>query len=301
MRVVILKDWYLDCFDGGFFMRKYIIAVVIISMLVLCSCGVDKTIVKVEAQSAKMTFKASNSSLVSKIPKEYHVEKVGEFEKYTKSEIQSKNFNVFDREYRDLEYYQSEKNTYTGEDYDVYKNNIVEIEVSPTGDISSFFVQTPIKVFENENEHSDELAKKYLEMIFPDYKYDDVLYTQTDILDCYDYTFVKFINGVRTSDCIGITLNSVGELRSYFISDVGKYDNIAIKGVDTDVLLERIDNYVKDAYGDMVIDNGISDDGPYYSIFVGTKIELSFPIWIKVKDSTGHESTIPEIVVFELN
>ncbi len=281
-------------------MRKCIIVVLIMCMLVLCSCGVDKTIVKVDAQKAKMTFKASNSIDISKIPKEYHVEKVGAFEKYTKSEMQSKNFNVLGVEYCDIEYYESEKNAYTGEDSDIYRNNDVQIAISPNGDTSYFFVQTPIKVFANESEHSEELAKKYLEKIFPNYEYDVVKLTQTDSIDCYGYTFIKTINGVRTSDCIGITLNSVGELKSYYVNDIGKYDNIVLKGIKKDVFLERIDKYVREAYGDVALDYGISEDGPYYSIFVGNKIELYFPLWVKVVGSSG-VYTIPDVVVFELN
>ena len=282
-------------------MKKYIIAALIISMLMLCACGTDKTVVNVNVQKAKMTFQESNSIDISKIPKEYHVDKEGAFETYIKSEIKSKSFNVLGVEYCDIEYYQSEKNKYTGEDRDVYSNKDVQIKTSPNGDIYSFFTYTPIKVFANESKHSEELAKKYLELLYPEYKYDSITLNKNEQLGLYSYRFIKNINGVRTTERIGITLNSNGELCDYYIKDLGKYDNIEIEGVDTNELTKRIDGYISDAYGDMVMDKGIAEEGPCYHIYVDNKIELYFSFWIKVKEPDGFEHTITEVVVFELN
>lgn len=318
-------------------MKKYLIITLVVSMIFLCSCRTDelnssetntsskisigeteyvnekqsevivndesqnqKTLINVNSQTAKMCFLNSNDT-ISKIPKEYILEKSSKFEKYKKTNIQNKTVNVLGIEYKDIPYYASEKNQYTGKDYDTFKSDKIEIDVLSNGDVIKFSTDEPIQVFEGEYKHSQELAEKYLKKILPDDKYDLVLLNETIVLDWYTYRFYKTIDGIRTSDSVWITLNSYGELKSYIIKNNGKYDDIVIHGVDKDDLLKKIDNYVNEAYGDMMIEYGISEEGPHYNIFVGNELELSFPIWVKVKTSEGHGYTITEEVVFQLN
>ncbi len=320
-------------------MKKYLVCILIISMFILCSCKTNistssdnqqiseistveiklnddenkstvdeikddtqnqKTVINVDFQSAKMSFVGSNDN-VSTVEKEYSFDKVSKFEAYTKNNIESKNLNLFGVEHKSVPYYQSERNQYTGEDYDTFKNSDIEVDISSTGGIISCKAEKPIKVFDNENKHSENLAKKFLKGIAPDYKYDTVQVYEIDVADRYIYTFFKSINGIRTSDSIGIALNSKGEFRWYHINNVGKYENIEIKNFNIDDFLQRVDKYVEDAFGDVLVDYRIFEEGPRFNIFTGDKVELTIPIVIDVKDTDGVEYSITEDVVFELN
>ena len=260
----------------------------------------QKTVINVNSQTAKMCFMNSNDT-ISKIPKEYSVEKISKFEKYTKSNVHNKTFKVLGIEYKNIAYYTSKKNQYTGKDYDTFKNDKIEIGVLSTGEVINFSTKEPIHIFEGEYIHSQELAEKYLDKILPGYKYDTVRKYEIAVVNQYTYQFHKTINGIRTSDGISITLTATGEISDFFIYDRGMYDNVEINGVNNDELIKRIDDYVNEAYGDIMTQHGISDDGPHYNIFADNKLELSFPIWVKVKTSEGYEYTITEVVVFQLN
>ncbi len=320
-------------------MKKYLVCILIISMFILCSCKTNistisddqqasalsmvetnqnnseneskindvddglknqKTVINVDSKSAKMSFVGSNDN-ISTVEKEYLLDKVSAFEKYTKENMPNKNFNVLGVEYKDVPYYQSERNSYTDEDYDEFKNDKVEFHISKNGMVTFFSCNEPLKVFSDENKQSEELAKKYLEIILPDYKYDIVRKYQIDAIDKYTYQFFKTINGVRTSDGVSISLNSNGELKSYIIHDIGKYDNIEIKDFNIDDFLKRVDEYVKEGYNKSLVDYSLSDDGPFLKVFTDDKLELNIPIVINVKSEEGKEYKFREQVVFELN
>ncbi|MBQ7045114.1 MAG: hypothetical protein IJN65_01315 [Clostridia bacterium] len=323
-------------------MRKFLVCILILSMLVLCSCQTNietpqvsdtssileeninseksneaednavsensqsttaqpqKTVINVTPQTAKMVFTNPGNS-VSNASKEYVTDKVGKLEKYTKSNVQDKTFNVLGTDYANLEYCRSEKRIYTGQEYDVFENSDTKINVQPNGDIIYFYTEKPQKFFPNELSHSEKLAKKYLEKIFPNYEYDSIKLTKIDSVDWYDYVFFKTINGVRTSDSISILMNSSGALRSYMITDTGKYDHIDIKNLNINDFIKRIDDYATKAYGDTLIAHGLHADGPYINIFTDNKLELTIPIWVKFKASDSNEYEAGEYVVFELN
>lgn len=260
----------------------------------------QKTVINVNTKTAKMSFRGSNDN-ISTVEKEYIIDKASAFEKYTKSNMQNKTVNILGVEHKDVPYYQSKKYQYTGKDYDIFKNDKIEIDVLSTGDVIKFSTEEPIRIFEGEYKHSEELAKKYLEKIFPSYKYDNVKKYEIAVTNQYIYKFFKSIDGIRTSDSISITLNSYGELRSYRVKDNGKYDNIEIKNFNIDDFLQRVDKYVEDAFGNVLIDYSIFEEGPHYNIFTDDKVELTIPIVVNVKGADGAEYSITEDVVFELN
>lgn len=318
-------------------MKKYLVCILIISMFILCSCKTNistssdnqqiseistveiklnddenkstvddikddtqnqKTVINVDFQSAKMSFVGSNDN-VSTVEKEYSFDKVSAFEKYTKENTPNKSFNILGIEYKDAQYFQSEKNQYTGEEYDIYKNEVVEIYINSEGVVDFFLPSKRVDVFSDESKQSEETAKKYLDIIIPNYKYDVV--RVVDVQGLKIYNFSKSINGICTSDTVGIALLPDGSFGWYTINNVGKYDNIEIKNFNIDDFLQRVDKYVEDAFGDVLVDYRIFEEGPRFNIFTGDKVELTIPIVIDVKDTDGVEYSITEDVVFELN
>ena len=245
-------------------------------------------------------FSTNPSNSLYNISKEYAIDKLSASEDFTKSNVANKTFNVLGVEYANLEYSKSTKNQYTGRDYDTFNNAEVTIDVLPNGEIRHYYTRNSIKVFAGYSAPSEELAKKYVEKILPNYEYDEVKFTKIDSLDRYSYRFYKTINGVRTSDSILITMNSRGELTSYIIKDIGKYDNIEVANFDINDYLQRIDAYVSEMCGDNLIDHGVHDD-PYISIYTDNKLELTIPIWVQFKASDSNEYKAGEYVVFELN
>lgn len=303
-------------------MKKILVFVLIISVLLLSSCSAKEavnispekdiktqsikdepqspqTIITVNAQTAKMSFLGYNNEEVSQKNKNYTIDKISAFEKYSKRDVKSKDFNILGIEYKDVTYYQSEKNQYTGEDYDIYKNEAVRININSAGVIDFFLPNKAISLFSDESKHSEELAKKYLNIIMPNYKYDTVRIDEIESLNVY--VFSKSIDGVRTSDSVEIALNSEGCLAWYIIYDVGKYNNVKIENLNINEFLQRVDEYAKDTYGGNMIKCEIFDNGPFLSIFTGNKIELTIPVAITIKDSTGLEYSFAEDVIFELN
>ena len=96
-------------------------------------------------------------------------------------------------------------------------------------------------------------------------------------------------------------MNSEGKLCSYSIFDIGKYDNVEIKGAKLDDFLKRIDEYVNEAYSDKLINYTIGKRGPRYAIYEENMLEMTIPIEIKIRSSEGIEYSTAEEIVFELN
>ena len=290
-------------------MKKYMVYILMISMLLLCGCKSnentvsnvenERIVIDANAQEVKMSFRNSNDN-ISTIAKEIATDKFSTIEKYTKNNIENGNFNILGVEYQNIDYYTSEKNKYRETDENIFKNDDVKISVSSEGKIVFCRVKKAIKKFENETTHSEELAKKYLELIYPNYDYNGVQIQEIQVTDQYVYTFYKTINEIRTSDAITIFLNSKGEFTCYSIHDVDKFDNIQLENFNYNDFLQRIDEYVNKAYKDMIIDYSVHEDGPIFNVFEGNNIELNIPIVVNVNNNDG-EFCIIEEVVFELN
>ena len=259
-----------------------------------------KTVIEVNAKTTKMCFRGSNTDNVSNYKKEYVVDKNSQIEHYKKDNMVSKSFNILGVEYVDIPYYNSEKNKYTAEDNDIYEDENSKIGVRKDGEIFYFSNYDGIQVLPNVNENTEEIAKKYLQLICPDFEY-DIVRKYDYIYDTVDYQFWKTIDGIPTTEGVSICINNEGELCSYLFYDVGKYDNIEIKGVDIDDYLLRVNEYTKAAYGDKLINYTIGKRGPRYDIFDGNELELSIPIVVNINGANNISYTFTEEVVFELN
>ncbi len=319
-------------------MKKFLIYFLIISVLVLCACRTKqyncseiqqksktsiietdsenkntkeiddvnadlqnkKEVINVDAQTTKMYFRNSNVDDISQTTKEHIVDKNSQFSKYKKDNIKSKSISFLGTEYIDIPYYESKINQYTGENNDVFKNEQAEIAISQDGTIKNFINLEGIQVFSGANKNEEENARKYLDLLHPDFKY-DIVKKYEPISGIVDYQFLKTFNGIPTTDGISIWLNSKGELCAYAVFDVGKYDHIEINDFNIDDFLRRINEYLEEAYKGVLINYTIGERGARYDIFEGNKLELSFPIVIKTKSLDGREILVTEEVVFELN
>lgn len=298
-------------------MKKYIIFMLVISVLCISACKYDgenpdkekvvietskndsEVIIEVNAQTSKMLFRNSNDD-TSSDEKDIAISKSSAFDEYTKSNVGNKNFTICGIEHKGFAYVKSEKNQYTEENNDIFENDNAKIRVSNKGEIVFFNTKKALKVFENETVNSEDLAKKYLELIYSNYSYNNVLTYDIKITDQYIYKFCKTKNDINTSDSIAIILNSKGELVSYVFGDVEKFRNIKIEKLNYNDYLERVDIYVKEEYNDRLIDYLIDEEGSVLNIFAENKLELTIPIVINVKDS-GIKYNVTKEIVFELN
>ena len=259
----------------------------------------QKTVINVNTKTSKM-FSTNPSNSPYNISKEYVTGKEFAAERYTKSNVANKTFNVLGVEYANLEYFRSTKNQYTNQNYDTFYNKEVNIDVSPNGEICFFHTQSPIKAFSGYSAPSEELAKKYVEKILPNYKYDQITLHEDRLSNWYVYRFCKTVNGISASDRITVIMDLYGRLVGYGFYDINKYDNIEVANFDINDYLQRIDAYVSEMCGDNLIDHGVHDD-PYISIYTDNKLELTIPIWVQFKASDSNEYKAGEYVVFELN
>lgn len=259
-----------------------------------------KIIINPDINTAKISFRNSNDNITNS-EKRYSINKNSQYEDYIDKKLTERTVSFLGKEYKDIPYYQSRKNQYKARDYDILKNEDIEIHVAKSGEITYFSTRTAINMFPDENKNSVELAKKYLNAVFPDFKYDEVNETAMNYTELYWYDFRKYANGIPTSESVSICLNSKGELNSYMSYDVGMYDNIEIKGINKDDYLQKADEYIKNTYGDIITDYTIGQNGPFYEIYNNNKLELSIPIEVNAVTSQGYAFTVGEYIVFELN
>ena len=135
----------------------------------------------------------------------------------------------------------------------------------------------------------------------PDFKYDQIDECEINYTDNTWYTFGNIIDGIPTSESVTISLNSKGEFQYFCASDVGMYDNIEIKGVDEELYLKKLDEFIKNTYGDTIKAYRIGEDGPSYEIYNENKLELLLPIEIDYVTPYGEKITYAEYIAFELN
>ncbi len=259
-----------------------------------------KIVITPDVENAKLSFKQTNNNITN-VKKTYYREKNLKFEDYTDKNITERTINFLGKEFKNVPYVNSRKNPYKNRDEDVFENEEITVHITKTGEIRVFDLKTPMNFFPNENKPSVELAKKYLNAIAPDFEYDEV---EEKVLDSYKlvrYTFYKAVNGIPTSEEILFYFKLTGEF-SYFRSyDVGMYDNVEIKGPGKDVYFKKATELIKNTYGDVLKDYRISEDGPFYEIYSGNKLELTFPIGVEINTPEGYAYAVGEYIVFELN
>ncbi len=260
----------------------------------------NKIIITPDIRNVKLSFRNSNDN-VTNIKKPYSVDKNSKYEDYIDKSITEKTISFLGKEFKNVPYLKSSKNPYKIRNDDIFANEDIEVYITKSGKIRFFSAKTPLNIFPNENKNSLELAKKYLNAIMPDFKYDQVEEVKRNYSENTWYYFWKNINGIPTSECVTIRLTPKGEFSFFNSYDVGMYDNIAIKGVDKEVYLKKVDEFIKSTYGDTIKGYRIGEDGPTYEIYNDNKLELSIPIEIDVVNSLGNNITYGEYIVVELN
>lgn len=266
----------------------------------------DKITITPDIKNLKLSFRNSNDT-VTNVEKTYSEDKNAKYEDYTDENITEKTITFLGQEFKDVPYSKSSKNPYKNRDYDtfatkdMFTNKGIKVDMTKAGEITSFYAVTPLNIFPDENKNSVELAKKYLNVIMPDFKYDAVDERKINYTDCTWYSFYKIINGIPTSESVTFSLNSKGELKSFQAHDIGMYDNVEIKGLDKDVYLKKVDEFIKSTYGDWITDYRIGEDGPVYGIYNDNKLELVIPVEIDYVTTQGNTITFGEYVALELN
>lgn len=258
-----------------------------------------KIIITPDVENAKLSFKMTNNGMTN-VKKTIYRGKKSKYEDYTDKNITERNITFLGKEFKNVPYVNSTKNPYKVRDYDVFANEEIEVNITKSGEIIYFFAKTPLTIFSYDNEPSVEIAKKYLNAIMPDFEYDKI---EEDVLDSPKlvwYTFYKVINGILTSESVSIVFNLKGEFKFFTAYDVGMYDNIEIKGAEKDVYFKKATELIKNTYGDVLKDYRIGEDEPFYEIYSGNKLELTFPVGVDIETTEGSYS-VGEYIVFELN
>ena len=287
-------------------MKKAFSAIMILVLLFSLSACVkkdlqnSKIIITPDIQNAKLSFRNSNDTITG-VKKAYSENKNSKYEDYTDKSITEKTINFLGKEFKNVPYTKSSKNPYKLRDEDIFSNKDIYVHITKSGEIKSFYTFTPFSIFPNENKNSVELAKKYLNAIMPDFKYDQIDELEINYTDNTWYIFGNIANGIPTSESVTISLNSKGEFKSFSSYDVGMYDNIEIKGVDEELYLKKLDEFIKSTYGDTIKAYRIGEDGPVYEIYNENKLELLLPIEIDYVTPYGEKITYAEYIAFELN
>ena len=287
-------------------MKKAFSAIMILVLLFSLSACVkkdlqnSKIIITPDIQNAKLSFRNSNDTLTG-VKKAYSENKNSKYEDYTDKSITEKTINFLGKEFKNVPYTKSSKNPYKVRDEDIFENDEIRVKTTKSGEIKVFSTKTPFSIFPNENKNSVELAKKYLNAIMPDFKYDQIDECEINYTDNTWYTFGNIIDGIPTSESVTISLNSKGEFQYFSSYDVGMYDNIEIKGVDEELYLKKADEFIKNTYGDTIKAYRIGENGPVYEIYNENKLELLLPIEIDYVTPDGEKITYAEYIAFELN
>ena len=287
-------------------MKKAFSAIMTLVLLLSLSACVkkdlqnSKIIITPDIQNAKLSFRNSNDTLTG-VKKAYSENKNSKFEDYTDKSITEKTINFLGQEFKNVPYTKSSKNPYKLRDEDIFSNKDIYVYITKSGEIRVFSTKTPFSIFPNESKNSVELAKKYLNAIMPDFKYDQVYEREIYYSENTWYVFKKFINGIPTSESVTIRLNPKGEFQYFSSFDVGMYDNIEIKGVDEELYLKKLDEFIKNTYGDTIKAYRIGENGPVYEIYNENKLELLLPIEIDYVTPDGEKITYAEYIAFELN
>ena len=260
----------------------------------------SKIIITPEIQNAKLSFRNSNDTLTG-VKKAYSENKNSKYEDYTDKSITEKTINFLGQEFKNVPYTKSSKNPYKLRDEDIFENDEIRVKTTKSGEIKVFSTKTPFSIFPNESKNSVELAKKYLNAIMPDFKYDQIDELEINYTDNTWYIFGNIANGIPTSESVTISLNSKGEFKYFSAYDVGMYDNIEIKGVDEEFYLKKLDEFIKSTYGDTIKAYRIGENGPVYEIYNENKLELLLPIEIDYVTTYGEKITYGEYIAFELN
>ena len=287
-------------------MKKAFSAIMILVLLLsLSACAKkdlqnSKIIITPDIQNAKLSFRSSNDTITG-VKKAYSENKNSKYEDYTDKSITEKTINFLGKEFKNVPYTKSSKNPYKLRDEDIFENDEIRVKTTKSGEIKVFSTKIPFSIFPNESKNSVELAKKYLNAIMPDFKYDQIDELEINYTDNTWYIFGNIANGIPTSESVTISLNSKGEFKYFSSYDVGMYDNIEIKGVDEEFYLKKLDEFIKSTYGDTIKAYRIGENGPVYEIYNENKLELLLPIEIDYVTPDGENITYGEYIAFELN
>ena len=92
-------------------------------------------------------------------------------------------------------------------------------------------------------------------------------------------TFNKYIQGYKTSDTIGITVELDGQVFAYHVTDYKLFDNLDIPVIDKQMVDDTIQSAVKEKYGDadykVQSETLIYEDKKFYIDYVAFAIEYA--------------------------
>ena len=189
-------------------------------------------------------------------------------------------FDIMGKEY-ELKYKKSEWNLGVGwVDIYITENHNQEVSLlSETGEIITVYDKTYIHTSNEDyipseengttvktEEEFEELAKKYLQEIFGEIKYDRYTLTRDFDLQIRDhghgslvrrdpaeYSLDMYINGIRTGEHIGVNMNIYGDFVACSRKNIGAYDDLDVDylietGLLTDKACEVAGETIKEKY-----------------------------------------------------
>lgn len=263
------------------------------------------TKINVNLQLDKTSILASNSEQNENIS--YSDDKSIKSEVYTKDNVENRTINIIGVDFSDMQYVETQKGVYRDFEYDYYKNesDSTLVFLDQNSNVVTFAAgDKVINLFEEETADSPELAKKYLNLIAPEFEYNDMTTYSLKSLNQVNYIFYKTVGEIRCSERVSVLLDESGELVGFKMQDIGRYNNVGIESVPFRVYSDKVDEYIKSVYSDSVVECNIKNDDemcPIYYLYKDNSLDLYIPIELKLKTEDNVEYSSGEIVVLTLN
>lgn len=263
------------------------------------------TKINVNLQLDKTSILASNSEQNENIS--YSDDKSIKSEVYTKDNVENRTINIIGIDFSDMQYVETQKGVYRNFEYDYFKNESdgTLVFLDQNSNVVTFAAgDKRINSFEEETADSPELAKKYLNLIAPEFEYTDMTTYSLKSLNQVNYIFYKTAGEIRCSERVSVLLDKSGELVGFKMQDIGRYNNVEIENVPFSVYSDKVDEYIKSVYSNSVVECNIKNDDemcPIYYLYKDNSLDLYVPIELKLKTEDNVEYSSGEIVVLTLN
>lgn len=254
---------------GGGYMKKVLIFIILASLLIFCIVlcaknvtdmeetkineenGTNNTVVdgsEIQTENENSIFSDTKFSVILIGP-----DAIGNDNYLSNDSSKQIQFTLNGKNF-DLEYSKSEKGILYNSDYDTYatKNDdyMMSVKINKNTsrvDCCSFYEYNSGENSSNRNimDENDclDIAKQYLKQ-YTDldcYNVNESNYNENK--KCYNFKFVKFIEGIETSDCARISVNVFGDIISFNLGLLGEMKDAFVPSVEEMLIIQ---NKIKD-------------------------------------------------------
>ena len=132
--------------------------------------------------------------------------------------------------------------------------------------------------------------------------YSNEPYEHTEIIDgenyswlTYDYSFVKTIDGIKTSDMLRIIVNSKGFIRAIHLYRIGEFEKYKDYDVPMESCEEIIEEKIKGIYKDKYVSHEVQD--LTLTLTEGNQLALIARVPVSIKEGDTNYSTGVELII----